>query len=1146
MSASSVTATSTQYRITVSTGDVCPDSARFFVYISLVGSLGATPEVRLNTRAQADRCDSVCPLPHDSAESDLVPLVKKSTNVFVLNECLDIGSLDKVLMRLESETGLAVDLEAVGWLLERVAVENVCEGAKESGTEWAFSVNRWVNQATDHIIELQRAMATEILLDDRGSKVVRVRLAMHHLPSELAHEEIYVSGSIPELGSWNVDRAVRMEKVQPVALAQKEGGRRSLNRNSWHGDWEYCFTLDPEAASDFDYKYFIRNHRTNAMVWEHGPNRKMIIERIASGGNDANITLRLNDQWNTPTLCRKVLNSYLVNGIMSPLSKILGSSEDGVMAAVRRIRNELEEMRRENTTLRSMLQAQSDRSSPAKLTDSPLDRVVVDAATDVGTLPAAVEKINLSQLSFHAIEQAPSAVSARMGLAFQLRQTHEQIQMLHAMLEQLRVEARASSKSVAHLIGEQGEELQRAVKRCQAAREQAMALWRKEFQWRRKLFNRVQEITGNIRVFCRVRPTLPSEADPATSQVIDSDKIVVRHKVFEFDRVFGPGHTQEQVYEDTSPLVTCAMDGYNVCIFAYGQTGSGKTYTMTGPPESRGVNHRALAELFRLCDERSAAFIYTIQVSMLEIYNECIRDLVTGKTDNRLEIKLGPDGNPFVPDLIWIPVESLQQVWSVIDAGTRNRAQGSTRMNIHSSRSHLIVSIMIEATNRDTGDKLAGKLHLVDLAGSERVSRSEAEGERLREAQHINKSLSALGDVFMALLAKQSHVPYRNSKLTFLLQDSLGGDSKTLMFVNVSPAAADEAETLSSLMFAQRVAKVELPQASRHGESAAVAKYMKAAAKAQEEIRARDEEIVQLHKQIEQLRSQLASTRSVPALIPSAPSGSSLRRRCSTTLATPSEHARLTSLHELNQTQEDRFAVDDKENHLDTSSEPRRFECPAVSAQKSNNGDSLHVDGDQNQSSRSDEEARPANTFVGTRARRSQSAVSSSSGHAASETSTQSTNSATALQPRSRRSSSHQSSNYIRSPLAAANRDNDETPRPSPTVPSKTTTAKTKATAAAERSIPVPSSSSPIRSDPGTKTTTTTRLPRHEAAAPAHGSGQRVVLLRETRADLLRRQANEAKRNGTPSRVHYAFGSRIERSITGIDSASPSDSRRRP
>jgi len=1121
-----------QYRITLTSGDITPDGARFFVYITLVGSLNALPEVALNTSAHLVRGGFEQSSSSSIAEApELVPLLRSSSESFTVPAAEDIGSLDKVILRLEDEAGDTDALDALGWFLERVSVESICSSPGEACTEWAFSVNRWVNRETDHLIELQRAMATEVLLDDRGAKVVKVRLAMHHLPSEPAHEEIYVSGSIPELGCWNVERAVRMEKVLPVALAQKESGRRSVNRNSWHGDWEYCFTLDPDAASDFDYKYFIRNQRTNAMIWEHGPNRKMLIERIAENQSDANVTVRLNDQWNTPTLCRKVLNSYLMNGIMSPLSKILGSSEDGVMAAVRRIRNELEEMRRENSTLRSMLQARSDvRPSGALSEEASLD-TECKGSQNANVSALAVQKMNLSQLSFQGTQPDPAHDLNRAGLAHRLRHAREQTQLLQAILEQLRAEARASLDATASMIHTQSATLSQAIERCQRLRDHSMAMWRKEFHWRRKLFNQVQEITGNIRVFCRVRPVLPTENDHTVCNVLDNDKIAVRQKIFDFDRVFGPEHSQEQIYEDTSPLVTCALDGFNVCIFAYGQTGSGKTYTMSGSPESRGVNYRALAELFRLCEERSAAFSCHIQISMLEIYNESLRDLISGKTETRLEIKLGPDGKPYVPDLIWIPVEQLDHVWSVIEAGTRNRSQGATRMNIHSSRSHLIVSIMIEAVSRSTGDKLEGKLHLVDLAGSERVSRSEAEGDRLREAQHINKSLSALGDVFMALLAKQSHVPYRNSKLTYLLQDSLGGDSKTLMFVNVSPTAADETETLSSLMFAQRVAKVELPRASKHVESAQVAKYMKAVAKAQDDIRARDDEIALLRKQIEQLqRPQVRGTCSSIRSLPGTRNGiqvvsnqrTVLQRAHSSTLATtPPDDTTASDIE------------DDKENCFAGRRDSRRSArlAPAASPPGTNTRHSaaaLHALQGCN--------ANDASTTVDTTVSCVVDGVSevytavdinpADAGIATSNTSV----------------TERQLARGLCSPLATANQQQQQQQQQQRNNNSSTGIANTPASKATSKrtgnvvAVANARTSSAVTAPPSSSKT-------GSAGPPTPPSARRVVL-RETRADLLRRQANEAKRTGTPARVRYAFGSRVEGAPAATAHASPNVSRR--
>jgi len=258
------------------------------------------------------------------------------------------------------------------------------------------------------------------------------------------------------------------------------------------------------------------------------------------------------------------------------------------------------------------------------------------------------------------------------------------------------------------------------------------------------------------------------------------------------------------------------MDGYNVCIIAYGQTGSGKTYTMEGPEENPGVNFRALRELFLIKKKRAEDYVYEISVSMLEIYNESLCDLLVEKSDeNKLNIRQGKDGI-YVENLTEVEVDTEEDVIKYFHVGKKNRASGRTNMNEHSSRSHSILTVSVQGHNFTAGITYFGKLHLIDLAGSERVSRSGATGDRLKEAQAINKSLSALGNVLHSLQLKSKHIPYRDSKLTYLLQDSLGGNSKCMMFVNLSPCSADAEETFCSLEFAARVSKVELGMAAQN------------------------------------------------------------------------------------------------------------------------------------------------------------------------------------------------------------------------------------------------------------------------------------------------------------------------------------------
>jgi len=387
------------------------------------------------------------------------------------------------------------------------------------------------------------------------------------------------------------------------------------------------------------------------------------------------------------------------------------------------------------------------------------------------------------------------------------------------------------------------------------------AKWQSEFEERKKVFDQLQDLKGSIRVFCRVRPGFRSQLTVSSSirflgQTNPSTctGMMVGDKSFDFNQCFTPESTQEDVYNEASGIVTSVMDGFNVCVFAYGQTGAGKTFTMNGPKDNPGVNYRALSELFEVRDSRSATFDYEIELSILEVYNDQIFDLLreeTSKPAEKLDIKLGSEG-VHVPGLSRLIVDSHEDVWEALEMAMQMRSQGNTEMNKESSRSHLLVSVQVTCTCKKSGVRSRGKLNLIDLAGSERLARSKAEGDRLKEAQHINKSLAALGDVFSALLSKKSHVPFRNSKLTHILQDSLIEGSKTLMFVNVSPEEDDIAETTSSLMFASRVSKVELGRASKHSDSA---ESIALASKVQQQ----NEAIARKDREIEELKAQLKS-----------------------------------------------------------------------------------------------------------------------------------------------------------------------------------------------------------------------------------------------------------------------------------------------
>ncbi|XP_067327022.1 kinesin-like protein KIFC3 isoform X2 [Anolis sagrei] len=373
-------------------------------------------------------------------------------------------------------------------------------------------------------------------------------------------------------------------------------------------------------------------------------------------------------------------------------------------------------------------------------------------------------------------------------------------------------------------------EIGQAIEEVNSTNQELLRKYRRELQLRKKCHNELVRLKGNIRVFGRVRPISREDGEgpeAANAVTFDPDDDAVLHLVhkgkevsFELDKVFPPEATQEDVFREVQALITSCIDGYNVCIFAYGQTGAGKTYTMEGTRENPGINQRALQLLFSEVQAKASDWEYRISVSVAEIYNEALRDLLGKEPQEKLDIKLCPDGSGqlYVPGLTEFPVQCVEDINKVFEFGHLNRATESTHLNEHSSRSHALLIITVRGVDYSTGIRTTGKLNLVDLAGSERVGRSGAEGSRLREAQYINKSLSALGDVISALRSRQGHVPFRNSKLTYLLQDSLSGDSKTLMMVQVSPVEKNTSETLCSLKFAERVRSVELGPGSRRTE----------------------------------------------------------------------------------------------------------------------------------------------------------------------------------------------------------------------------------------------------------------------------------------------------------------------------------------
>ena len=345
--------------------------------------------------------------------------------------------------------------------------------------------------------------------------------------------------------------------------------------------------------------------------------------------------------------------------------------------------------------------------------------------------------------------------------------------------------------------------------------------YREELTLRKQYFNQLQDLKGKIRVFARCRPLGKSEIAKGEEDVITfPNDMTLAHpgkepgskKEWDFDTCFPGTSTQQEVFSEAKYLVQSAVDGYNVCIFAYGQTGSGKTHTIYGDstPEGEGLTPRAVRELFSIIRRNSQKLSISVQVYMLELYLDNLQDLLGDpKASTKLEVKKTPKGNVTVVGAKVLAANSPEQLLEIIQNGSKSRHTSATKMNDESSRSHLVCSILIESTNIQTQVQTVGKLSFVDLAGSERVKKSGATGDVMKEAQSINKSLSALGDVISALSAGQPHIPYRNHKLTMLMSDSLGGNAKTLMFVACSPAKMNLEETQNSLQYATRVRTIK-------------------------------------------------------------------------------------------------------------------------------------------------------------------------------------------------------------------------------------------------------------------------------------------------------------------------------------------------
>ena len=337
---------------------------------------------------------------------------------------------------------------------------------------------------------------------------------------------------------------------------------------------------------------------------------------------------------------------------------------------------------------------------------------------------------------------------------------------------------------------------------------------------RRKIHNRYMYLRGNLRVMCRVRPFLPFEKINKKSQietmVINNDSISIfqenkQEKNFEYDYIFDTKSTQKDVYEEVTLLIQSMVQGNNICIIAYGQTCTGKTYTIQGPnSKNPGIVPRAARELFLILNNfNKSNFFESIRLSMtiIEIYNEQIYNLLEESTPN-LNMYEDASGNLIIPDLNPISINSFDEANKLFKLAAKFRHTSSTEYNDRSSRSHCIFSFQLKLTGKD-GRIIRSTLHIIDLAGSERISKSQNKDEKLRkESICINLSLHSLSTVLNSIALKANHIPYRDSKLTHFLKDSLNENYNILLILLVSPNVKDISETISTLQFGERIVKI--------------------------------------------------------------------------------------------------------------------------------------------------------------------------------------------------------------------------------------------------------------------------------------------------------------------------------------------------
>ncbi|CAN6467746.1 unnamed protein product [Victoria cruziana] len=383
--------------------------------------------------------------------------------------------------------------------------------------------------------------------------------------------------------------------------------------------------------------------------------------------------------------------------------------------------------------------------------------------------------------------------------------------------------AEAVFTDVALVSEHERKELEETISKLEGEAEELRCQLRHLDRKRRDALNKLLDLKGSIRVFCRIRPFLQAEKRSKPALISPgSERIWVqgtKKKEFVFDRVFPYQASQEDVFVEVEPILKSALDGHNVCIFAYGQTGSGKTFTMEGTSDCPGIVPRAIKTvLLQASVDKTASFKFSI--SMVEVYMGNLKDLLAHKPSTRmvdssclsrsLNMQTDAHGAVEIDGLTELTVTDFARANKNYVMGRKARSTCWTNANETSSRSHCLTRLTII---RHEGKKaITSKLWMVDLGGSERLLKTKATGQTLDEGRAINLSLSALGDVICALRRNRNHVPYRNSKLTQVLKDSLGLDSKALMVIHISPKEDDINETICSMSFGQRARGIECPK----------------------------------------------------------------------------------------------------------------------------------------------------------------------------------------------------------------------------------------------------------------------------------------------------------------------------------------------